>query len=88
VWLLFTLRSRTFGAYVAGKWAFLRQLPAALHHRRSVQAARRMSDRELLVGGPLTIAPHLKQDAAARWIFGALDGTLSAWWRAARWISG
>lgn len=88
VWILFTLRSGTLGAHLAGKWAFLRQLPGTLKQRREVQRARKLTDRELLVGGPLTIAPHLKQSAFARMVIATLDWSLSAWWRVARVISG
>jgi GT2 family glycosyltransferase len=88
VWLAFTLRTGTFGAYLAGKWSFLRHLPAALHYRRGVQEARKLNDRDLLVGGPLTIAPDLAHSNGARRVLRTLDRTLQGWWRIARRWSG
>ncbi len=88
VWALFSARQGGLGPWLRGKGAFLATLPGTLGLRRQVQAARRRPDRELLVGGPLTFAPHLlgKPGPArlARW----LDAALSAWWRCARGLAG
>lgn len=83
-WALFTLLSGNALPYVEGKAQFLRALPRTLAQRRVVQERRTRPDRELLVGGPLTVSPQL----AGRSVFlGVLDGALRAWWRLARLIS-
>ncbi len=84
VWAAFTLRSGTFGAYVKGKWALARGLRATLAKRRSVQARRMLRDRDLLVGGPLTIAPQLRGGGATSALLGVLDRCLDTWWRIVR----
>ena len=88
VWLAFTLRSGGFLAHLKGKWAFLRLLPDALQKRAAVQKARRLPDRALLIGGPLTVAPQLLHSALARAVVGILDGWLQLWWRIARRLCG
>ena len=84
VWALFTLRSRTFGSWLSGKIAFLKQAPASLRKRRKVQAARSVPDRELLVGGPLTVAPQLRRPGLATWTLRWLDRELQGWWSLVR----
>lgn len=88
VWALFTLRAGTFGAYWRGKREFLHCLPRARRLRRDVQAARKLPDRELLVGGPLTIAPHLERELLPRTLLRLLDAALRAWWFVARPFAG
>lgn len=84
VWLAFTLRSRTFGGWIEGKRDFLARLPGVRRRRRAIQAARRRADRELLVGGPLTLSAQLRGGAAER----LLDGCLRAWWTLVRGLAG
>jgi GT2 family glycosyltransferase len=84
VWLLFTLRSGHLLRYLHGKLAFLHALPGTLVQRRAVQRSRKRPDRELLVGGPLTVNPQLEDSAAVR----ALDRLLSGWWRLVRGLAG
>jgi GT2 family glycosyltransferase len=85
---LFALLQGNLGAHLAGKWSFLRGLRATLADRRAVQAARRVPDRELLVGGPLTLSPSLVASGPARALARALDACLGAWWRLARPLCG
>ncbi len=80
VWALFTLASGTFGGYLQGKAAFLRGIPRTLRERSAVQRTRRVRDRDLLVGGPLTIAPQLDRGGARSFALRALDRALWAWW--------
>ena len=84
VWILFTLRSGHFRAYAAGKLDLLRGARRALARRRAVQATRCVRDRDLLVGGPLTLSPQLVERRTARVGAAILDALLRAWWRAAR----
>ncbi len=87
VFTLFALRQGTLRAHLAGKLALVRELPELLRERRALQARRRVRDRELLVGGPLTFSPSLVESAAARLAASALDGALSAWWKLVRWFA-
>lgn len=80
VWALFTLLSGTFTGYLRGKWAFLRTLGRTLRARRAVQRRRVRPDRELLVGGPLTIAPQLDTGGWKSAILAGLNAVLSMWW--------
>lgn len=84
VWLAFTLRSRTFGGWWEGKRDFFAKLPGVRARRRAIQATRRRPDRELLVGGPLTLSAQLRGGLAER----ALNGLLRAWWTLARPFAG
>lgn len=93
VWAGFALASGGAGSYARGKLDFARRLPQALRARRRVQAARRASDRELLVGGPLTLTPHLVDGRGAsaalrRGLVRGLDRALRLWWRLARPLCG
>ncbi len=83
-WAAFALRSGNVFSYLEGKLAFLRELPGTLARRRTVQARRARPDRELLVGGPLTVSPQLAGRSSALRL---LDSLLSAWWRVVRSIS-
>jgi GT2 family glycosyltransferase len=87
-WAVFALARGELGAHVAGQLAFLRSLPRVLRARAAVQAQRRRRDRELLVGGPLVLAPGLGARPAARVLARCLDACLRAWWRLVRPIAG
>jgi GT2 family glycosyltransferase len=87
VWLLFTLGQGHLGAHLRGKLEFLRMLRGLGAKRREVQASRRVRDRDLLVGGPLTFSPSLVARGPARLAAGLLDGVLRGWWAIARWLS-
>jgi GT2 family glycosyltransferase len=80
VWALFTLLSGTFTGYLRGKWAFLTTVRRTLRARKAVQRRRVRPDRDLLVGGPLTIAPQLNTGGLKSAILAALDFALSLWW--------
>ena len=84
VWLAFALLQGQLGAHLAGKLAFLRELPSACAARRAVQRSRRVPDRELLVGGPLTLSPSLVEKPLARFLSRGVDLTLGAWWTLVR----
>lgn len=83
-WLLFALKEGNAGAWLKGKYAFLRAFREARRKRRWVQRRRKIGDRALLVGGPLTLSPNL---ASSRGL-GArlLDGVLRAWWGLCHWF--
>lgn len=83
-WLGFAIASGGLGGWLRGKLRFLGLLPHVLRERRTFQARRRIGDRELLVGGPLTVTPAIGASGPRRALLGALDGLLSAWWRIAR----
>jgi len=83
-WLVFTLRSRTLLGHLEGKLAFVLGSRECLKKRRDVQRRRKVRDRDLLVGGPLTVAPDLARGAASRKALSVLDRCLSSWWALAR----
>lgn len=83
-WAAFTARSGTFGAYFRGKWAFFTALGPTLRARARVQASRRVRDRDLLVGGPLTVAPQLARGGLPGTGLRLLNGALELWWRLIR----
>ena len=85
VWALFTLVSGNALDYAKGKLDFLRRLPDALRQRRSIQARRVVRDRDLLVGGPLTVSPQLQGGSGALRV---LDRALAGWWRLVASLSG
>ena len=57
------------------------------HRRRRVQRARALRDRDLLIGGPLPLAPGLIRSPAAGAAVRVFSGALDAYWRVARrWV--
>jgi len=87
-WLAFTLASGTLLEHVEGKIAFLQSLGDVLDAREAVQKRRRLADRELLVGGPLTVTPQLAANGASAAALRLLDRILVAWWGIGRRFSG
>ena len=86
-WTLFAAKAGHFWPHLKGKLAYIEHLPETLLKRRRIQRARRVKDRELLVGGPLTLSPQLVAKPLARRMAGWLDGLLSGYWRrASRWL--
>lgn len=80
VWLAFTVKTGHLRVGLAGKFAALRSLSRMLEKRRTLQRNRSVSDRELLVGGPLTFSPSLLSSGPARAGARALDASLRTWW--------
>jgi GT2 family glycosyltransferase len=87
VWLAFSVSSGGLRDWVRGKIEFLRLLPEVLPERRAFQARRLLRDRDLLVGGPLTVTPALSASALRRGFVRVLDGLLRGWWGIARHLS-
>ena len=81
VWFFFALFNGSLLAHLRGKWAFIFALPRTLALRRVIQRARKVQDRDLLVGVPLTITPGLRSSGLRRAILGGLDRALAWWWR-------
>jgi len=88
VWLAFTLRAGAVRGWLEGKAAFLRELPASLRKRAAVQRARVQRDRDLLVGGPLTVSPQLRGEGPAPLPLRMLDSGLAGWWALVRRLCG
>ncbi|HEV8111653.1 MAG TPA: glycosyltransferase family 2 protein [Planctomycetota bacterium] len=86
-WFGFALASGGVGAWFRGKFQFVRLLPHVLRERRSFQSRRHVRDRDLLVGGPLTVTPSIGGSAGKRALLSALDLLLRAWWSLARHVS-
>lgn len=84
VWLLFVIKKGHLLQHLRGKRDFFRAWPQLMRSRSAIQAKRRLPDRQLLVGGPLTFSPSLVDSGAARACARLLDLCLRAWWRLAR----
>jgi GT2 family glycosyltransferase len=87
-WFAFALAQGHAGDWWRGKRAFFALRGRRRAERARFQAARTLSDRELLVGGPLTITPALKSSRPRALLDGALGGALRAWWWIARPFAG
>lgn len=83
-WLAFATLRGGLLAYLRGKWALLRLLPRVLARRHRIQSSRRVGDRELLRGGPLTLSPQLREKRIARALTAVLDTGLRGWWALVR----
>lgn len=81
---LFALSALAPWPWLKGKIQFLAVAPRVFEERLELQKLRRISDRALLVGGPLTITPALKESWARKILVRALDRVLRAWWFLAR----
>lgn len=88
VWLVFCAKERTLGGWWEGKLAYFRDSAGRRAARERVRSVRRVRDRELLVGGPLTIAPQLSERGAAALALRVLDRALQFWWKLARPLAG
>ncbi len=88
VWFCFALANGSLFAHLRGKWAFITAIPRTLALRRDIQRSRTVPDRDLLVGGPLTITPGLRSSALRRAIQAGLDALLALWWRIVRRVAG
>lgn len=87
-WFAFALAQGHAGDWWRGKRAFraLRERRAA--DRARFQAARTVPDRDLLVGGPLTITPALKASGPRGFLDALLGAALRAWWVLVREFAG
>ena len=83
-WFAFALRHGGLWPWLRGKGQFLRALPDTLRLRRDVQRQRAFGDAKLLVGGPLTLTPAVRQGGASKGLAGALNRGLELWWGLAR----
>ena len=88
VWLAFMVKSGHLRPYLAGKRSFFEQLAGALTMRAVLQTRRRLPDRKLLVGGPLTFSPSLVESRFGENARRVLDAALRTWWFLARWLAG
>ncbi len=78
--LLFALSRLQLLPWLRGRLAFWRHLGSTLSLRRAVQRSRVVRDRELLVGGPLTITPELAARPARRRVLAAFERCLAGLW--------
>jgi len=88
VWVVFTLRSGHLRAYVRGKLSFLKSWGRTMTKRRVVQGKRKLRDRDMLVGAPLTFSPELTDRPWKEAVVRTFDLILGGWWRLARGLSG
>lgn len=74
-------------AWLRGKSAALRMLPGLRQDRRRIQRARRVEDRELLCGGPLTVTPAVAESLWKARTLRLVDDLLELGWTVARfWL--
>jgi len=88
VWFAFALKQGGLFAWVRGKVAVCTQVGELFRKRRSVQSARTLNDRDLLVGGPLTVTPGLRASTFAGPLLAALDGLMAFVWKVVRPFTG
>lgn len=81
-WVAFAAKQGHLGPWWRGKVAFLRRCPDLIRRRRQVQRGRKIGDRGLLVGGPLTLSPNLSSSGGAG--LRILDAALRGWWALCR----
>lgn len=83
-WVAFSGKQGHLGAWWRGKRAFFKLFPEVRRKRRSIQRRRKVGDRGLFVGGPLTLSPGL---ATSRGLsVRILDGCLRLWWALCRLV--
>lgn len=80
-WFAFAVKQGGLGAWFRGKFAVLKLLGETLRLRRQTQKTRMASDKDLLVGGPLTLTPSLESGGAR-----FLDRCLTGWWSFVRGV--
>lgn len=84
VWFVFALASGAPHQWFRGKWRFVRLFRHIRRERARFQKQRSVADKDLLVGGPLTITPALKSNTVKSFLLRVLDGVLRLWWCVAR----
>jgi GT2 family glycosyltransferase len=87
-WLVFAIAKGGTFAWIRGKWAVLCHLGRLAQDRAAFQRARRLPDRALLIGGPMTVTPALEEGGGARSALAVLDTILRAWWAIVRRLAG
>jgi GT2 family glycosyltransferase len=81
--------SRGLGGEWARAWEWeARHTSALVERRKRMQRGRVCGDREILVGGPLPLAPGLVRSRAAHAAVRCLGGGLNAYWRITRRLIG
>lgn len=86
--LAFALANGHLGAYFRGKREALALARSARQARRELEARRRLPDRALLRGGPLTITPQVRAGAVRRLLHRLVEGALAGWWAVGRRLAG
>lgn len=69
--------------FSAWGWVLI-NLPMLWRRRRKVQAKRRRSDRDLLSGGPLPLAPGMRGSGVQAAVIGVIDTLIDLYWKLAR----
>jgi len=88
VWLAFASAQGQLKAHVQGKLACVRAWRKLARSRATLQRRRTRRDRELLVGGPLTLSPGVVASAGKRAAARCLDALFRAWWALVRPLAG
>ena len=80
----FALARGHLGAWLQAQRELLLAWPEVFARRRTIQAMRRVPDRELLVALPLTLNPHIAARGVAAGLRHLLDLGFALWWRLTR----
>jgi GT2 family glycosyltransferase len=88
VWLLFAILQGGGGAWLAGKREVFRRMDEVRTKRHLVQSTRTVPDHALLVAGPLTVTPALRERPLARVVLAVLDGWMRLWFALVRPLLG
>ena len=88
VWFCFSILKGNLVPNLRGKLGVVARLLPLLEQRRSIQGARKLRDREVFVGGPLTLTPQLVASPMARRAASLLDVFLRSWWALVRPLCG
>jgi hypothetical protein len=67
--------------YLRSRGEVCRRVPHLLRKRAGVQKSRRISDRDLLVGGPIYIRANLVEKTYLRLSMSLLNGMFEGYWR-------
>ncbi len=79
------MRGWTGAWWDAWVWVF-RHRRLIVNRRRWVQSQRTVPDRDILTGGPLSIAPGLMTSGVVRWAASFVSVALNFYWRLVRWL--
>ncbi len=84
VGLLFALANGHPWAWMRGKFAAVQMIFGLGADRRAVQSVRKLRDRELLVGGPLTVTPAVAANPAKARLLRLVNALLGGIWTVTR----
>ncbi len=82
------LAGGNLGAFFRGRFEALRAIPRARRERREFERLRRLPDRALLRGRPLSVTPSVRAGALRSALHRSVEAALAAWWAIGRRLAG